>query len=326
MSVSKARDLNLNAEPGRYKTATVSNVFEYFSNPSGKDAERYHRELVAKVDSNTGAAEAELAESAMNWARALPETVSNDYLWNLRVLATQNSVPRKNFGLAASLLASYQRDVNATTPKSETTSKKNEFFGTEKKRETFVLKVVFTKWVDNDFGGATLVKFEDLDGRAAVWFASNCPDEIATGVTVEVKATVKGYDTYNGTLQTKLTRVKIIKVVGEVPETPEHPTDLAIAQAKKDALQKDALHLNRMLDESSELVKGFIASGTARRALGQQPFAKAEAEAAEIYDENARNLCSANTILWKRIRTATNNLKLDGVKFDANTCKAILWW
>ncbi len=216
LSVSKARDLNMNAGEGTPpKTATVSNVFEYYSDPAGKDAERYHRELVAKVDANTGAAEADLAAKALTWAQALPEGVSNDYLWNLRVLTIQNSVPRKNFGLAASLLSAYQRDTNqraeVTMPEADT--KKNETFGTAKKRETFVLKVVFTKWIDTDFGGSTLVKFEDFEGRAAVWFATNCPAEITNGATVEVVATVKGFTSYNGQHQTKLNRIKVVRVV-----------------------------------------------------------------------------------------------------------------
>lgn len=326
LSVSKAREINANAGgEAQHKLATVSNVYEYYSNPFSKDGERWHRELVAKIDSNTGAAEAELAERAMNWARALPEDITNDYLWNLRVLAIQNSVPRKNFGLAASLLAAYQRDVNKQADAIAPDAKKNETFGTEKKRENFTLKVVFTKWIDNGFGGATLVKFEDLEGRAAVWFASNCPDEIVTGVTVEVKATVKGFDVYNDQHQTKLNRVMVIKVVEAFPETAERLTDVAVETAVKDARKEKALHLNRMLDESGELIGEFMEETSQRRALGLQPFAEEQAKAAKVSDERAQNLCEANSILWARIKAATHDLGLDGVKFDANTCKALLW-
>lgn len=298
MSKSSANKINSALDPNDYEARravpTSEHVHYYFSNPLSADAARDHRRFVEQIDDATGDAEAKLAEAALNWARALPETTSSDYLWNLRVLATQNSVASKNFAFAASLISSYQRTVAKDEEKKAEREAKpeSEWFGEVKKREVFTLKVVFTKWIESYYGESTLVKFEDADGNAAMWFASNCPDEIEKGATVKVKATVKAHESYKGQKQTKLTRVAVLEVIEDVPEeTPERPTDIAVEKREKSEKQEIADAHNAIVRERNEILESLTERIDERTRLAlQAPGSDEVGEMTEQIDDLSRAL------------------------------------
>ena len=150
----------------------------------------------------------EEAKKMVEWAKEL-EVEGNEYLYNLKTIATDGIVSSRYFGFLASIPAAYKR---ATEVKEENTEKKsNQHLGELKKRSVFTdLKVTFTKLIDGYYGTREMVKFEDSIGNELVWFASGYSD-LAKGDVVDIKGTVKEHSVWNGRLQTQLSRVKIEK-------------------------------------------------------------------------------------------------------------------
>lgn len=172
--------------------------------------------LLAKYEAATE--DGALATKAIEWAQNLPSDTGNDYLWNLRVVASLEIIDSRKFGLACAMVASYAREVEKQNLYRASAGKKpSEHFGVVKKRETFTLTLLGVFPIQNDFGVTNIHRFMDQEGNVAVWFASNggtlttsVDGEVtgpAQGDTVEVKASVKEHSVYNGTKQTILIRV-----------------------------------------------------------------------------------------------------------------------
>jgi len=124
----------------------------------------------------------------------------NDYEHNLTMVGEIGSVGWPETGIAASMIAAYERAI-------EQPANVAGFIGQEGQRDEFILTV--SKLIPNvGMFEATLVSFTNEEGQAAVWFASNAP-ELETGKTYKVKATVKRHGNYRGTDQTTLTRCKV---------------------------------------------------------------------------------------------------------------------
>jgi hypothetical protein len=71
------------------------------------------------------------------------------------------------------------------------------------------------KYIEGQWGTTTLVSFEDKPGNLIKWFASVDLDDINTGDVVDIKATVKKHDEYQGVKQTMVSRAKITIINGE---------------------------------------------------------------------------------------------------------------
>lgn len=146
----------------------------------------------------------EKAKEAIAWARAI-EDKTDDYSWNLHILAEGEYIHRRSTGFACALAYSYTR---ATEVKVE---KKNEHFGTVGKRAEYDLTVTHMKVGEGSNGYWTLIGFIDPENRCAVWFASGVKeDEFEVGKTYHIKATVKNHGEYNGLAQTQLTRCAVV--------------------------------------------------------------------------------------------------------------------
>jgi hypothetical protein len=155
------------------------------------------------------------ADVALTWARDLTdeELADNDFLWNLKVATATEYAPVRATGiLAAVFVAKKYRDEDA---REQAERPESNWFGEVKKRETWRLTVVFENFYQGYYGTTQLVKFADEAGNVATWFNTGSTTA-EVGVTYDVTATVKAFDTYEDQKQTILTRAKLVAVEEEV--------------------------------------------------------------------------------------------------------------
>jgi hypothetical protein len=149
------------------------------------------------------------AEAARAWALSLAnQETRSDYEHNVLTIAQAASITARHFGIACSILASYERaQSRAITTRA---ASKAEHFGTVKERGTFTLTCERIIDLDGEYGVTHLHLFRDAEGRAAKWFAS--AERLDVGVTYAVTGTVKAHETYKDQPTTMLTRCKAIVV------------------------------------------------------------------------------------------------------------------
>jgi hypothetical protein len=135
-----------------------------------------------------------------------------DYEDHLLTVIHQGFAFEKNAGLAASLCAAADRIRRDRIKEAVKKAELNEWFGTEGKREVFILRCVYTQSIDGAWGSSTLHIFLDKEGRKAKWFSSS---ESLEKAAYEIKATVKKHETYEGRKVTQLMRCKIVRKLGE---------------------------------------------------------------------------------------------------------------
>lgn len=151
-------------------------------------------------------------------AKTEAELTGSEYLYNLRVIVDSGRVTVKTSGYVASLIPSYQRELERDSAKAAETVRAagSSFIGTPKQRiKDLSITVLSVRSIEGAYGTVYLVKLRDGDGNDLTWFASNDPENSrelgGSGVTIggDYKAdlTVKAHDTYRGAKQTKVTRV-----------------------------------------------------------------------------------------------------------------------
>ena len=195
---------------------------KYLAKLSERDRARY----------TTADQDMERAAKSIEWAQALPSDVSNDYLWNIRVVSHRENLTHREAGLAGSIISAYLRHLEMEVKRQyERENTMNEHFGTVGKREIFTLTVTGEREIQSDYGSLTLYKFRDADGRVAAWFSSSVivlpgPDGentygLETGKSYTVKATVKKHDQYQGMAQTLLSRLQVFDAQEEARKKAE---------------------------------------------------------------------------------------------------------
>jgi len=135
----------------------------------------------------------------------------SDYMRNLRVAASLPDVER-HAGLLASAPVAYQRAIErAFSEKREKASPKpvrGGHVGTVGKRsELGSLTVVRVRFIDNDWGGKTILTLEAADGSQITWFASGSRNMDPGAVLEEARGTVKEHGNYRGQPQTVVSRL-----------------------------------------------------------------------------------------------------------------------
>ena len=201
-------------------TATSSYVHEYLGGwyrPSEEQRKWLREHQPTEQDIQT-------ANQAHEWAMALTEQNDeelNDYLHNVRVLVLVGSVESRGVGLATSIVAVAQREMNQRLEAQHVTQVSNHF-GQVNKRDEYTLTVLSTRTFEGNYGLKTVVKFIDQSGNRAVWFASG-ESTLESGQTVQVKATVKDHSEFKGVKETVLSRVKVESIVEPVTQVePMH--------------------------------------------------------------------------------------------------------
>lgn len=159
------------------------------------------------------------AEAALEWARALPmgTAAESDYLHNLAVLARQEHVDWRSFGLLCSIIPAHRRAQGQEVD--GRMKRPTQHVGVVGKRSDFVLTVVHFMESEGNYGVQTRVKFADADGNQLIWWASGCPGvlvpdgtqyprkiNLEIGMQVECRATVKKHSVFRGTPQTEISR------------------------------------------------------------------------------------------------------------------------
>ena len=157
-----------------------------------------------------------LAAEALEWAAGQPNEGVGDYLYNLGVACRAGYVVRKTAGIVASSIQAYltakEREEEITRRRSEDAKKARGLVGEVKKRQVFEKLTVRTvRYIDGNWGTTTLVVFEDEPGNLIKWFASTELDELEEGDIVNIKATVKKHDEYNGVPETVVNRAVILE-------------------------------------------------------------------------------------------------------------------
>jgi hypothetical protein len=186
-----------------YQTSTISDISDLFDN-YGKNERRDYLLSILPITTDQ---DKDFIIKAKEAAQNLPDDIANDYLWNLKMLSAKEYINRKNFGLAASLISFYSREINKT--ENEKLNASSEYFGEEGKRSEYTLKVISKKEIETQYGITTMIQFLN-DNNKAIWFASGIKDEYEIDQSYNVKATIKKHEDYKGRKQTQLTRVKII--------------------------------------------------------------------------------------------------------------------
>ncbi len=149
------------------------------------------------------------AEAAINWAQELPQDVTNDYLWNIRVVSHRERITYREAGLAGSIISAYTRHLEQELKRAyEKANTLDEYFGQVGKRDTFTLTVMGARSFEGSYGATTLYRFRDQDGRVATWFAAGDPG-LDIGSTYTLIASVKAHSVYQGSKQTQLTRASV---------------------------------------------------------------------------------------------------------------------
>jgi hypothetical protein len=188
LSRSKAR-----YEDGGLATADLAEELRY----------QFYRKMKGEAPT---AKDEETAEKALAWARSIDRSTESDYLYNLLIASSPNYITHREFGLVASAVAAYQREVEKEI-KAKHEASVSGYQGEVGKRQVFenltVERVIYN---EGAYGVTYITKLVDDKGNIYTWFASK---ELEQGQTYNLKATVKKHEEYRGVKQTVITRGKV---------------------------------------------------------------------------------------------------------------------
>lgn len=147
-----------------------------------------------------------VANDAIEWASNIEGEEIPDYLHNIRTIARRMVYENRDMGMAASIVAAYQRHL-ATLRWKELQARRAEVAQhVGQVGERMRVKVVVEKVIqcDGQFGVSHLHIMSDDNGNVFIWFASSGAHE--TGAEIILKGTLKKHDERNGVKQNVLTR------------------------------------------------------------------------------------------------------------------------
>lgn len=155
------------------------------------------------------------AEEILAWVRSQNPQVGT-YMSNLKASCGKDYCESRNFGLIASAVAAYNREMEkkqreATRKQVEAQSSWIGSVGERIEIKDASLKLV-TSW-DTDYGYTYLYKIVDSNGNIFTWKTGKWlgNDEcIPEGTKITLKGTVKNHNEFRGTKQTELTRCKVM--------------------------------------------------------------------------------------------------------------------
>lgn len=131
---------------------------------------------------------------------------NNDFIFNLQTAMSQERMPRKLFPFIA---AGVQMWIKSREEFAKKAKKSNVHVGHVGVRSEFKgLTITRITPVEGAYGMTYITGFEDEAGNSLVWFASKRLGDI--GKVVNLKATVKNHDEYQGRNQTVITRAALI--------------------------------------------------------------------------------------------------------------------
>ena len=150
-------------------------------------------------------ADAEKAEKALDWARAIdPDSAQNSFLHNLGVACREDYVDPSTSGTVAALFIAYDRNVqdNQEMPVN------SQHVGEPKQCLVFDDVILRScRLFESKFGLQTHIRFEDKDGNILYWRASGKVDWLPqVGEKLTIKTTIKQHDEWKGIKETHISR------------------------------------------------------------------------------------------------------------------------
>lgn len=146
------------------------------------------------------------AQAIIEWANAIPEETTSDYLRNLLTVSHCEALPKKHAGLAASMYVAYMRAIEE---KRQTENKlPSNHVGEIGKRQTFTLTVNRSRYVAEAQFPFTIYTMQDEQGNICVWKTSS--GDLEQGKEYKLKCTIKAHGEYKGAKQTELTRCAVL--------------------------------------------------------------------------------------------------------------------
>lgn len=149
-----------------------------------------------------------LASDAIAYAQGLPAT--SDYNYNLSIAAKKTEITRRDIGLLASAISSYQKHLGQEKLRQAKIKQfeNSVFLGVIGERQDFDVTVISENVFATHYGNTSLYRMQDNDGNLLVWFSSG--HKLDVGHSYCLKATVKDHKPYKSINQTVLTRCKVI--------------------------------------------------------------------------------------------------------------------
>lgn len=195
MSGTRARAMD------RPYASTANIALEYLRPPRDRDA--YNKWLRTRpFDPPVSEESKKLAHDAMEWAANLEGEEISEYLHNIRVVARREVCGGREYGLAASIVAAYQKHIGALRMQ-ELAKKRAEvskYVGQVGERKVFRLFVEKVMNFERDgysyYQPSVTVHMHvmsDAEGNQFTWWGSHA---LETGKEVVLKGTVKKHEEY----------------------------------------------------------------------------------------------------------------------------------
>jgi len=192
-------------------SATADGVWRHLLPVANKSARRDKEDFARKNNLTVTDDDLEVATKALDWARNNAD--GNDYIYNLRLACTPETVSRKTIGLVASVISAYNRNVEKLV---ELHARKIDDANCVHIGEVGV-RAVFegcavrgTRNFESDYGVTTLVTLSTPAGNIVKWWASgDKTEDFPVGDTVTITGTVKAHDEYKGRKETLVNRCKM---------------------------------------------------------------------------------------------------------------------
>ncbi len=199
------------------KTATafiIDNIFFNHDFFKVRDRESWETKALRDAAQDITAADEDLAGEAIEWIRSMRDKSAelSDYLYNCLVIASEETVLRKHFGILCSIVASYQR--NKERVEAAKVNGQSEHFGTIKNRGRWFGKYLGSKSFETEtYGyGDSAVRYLHrfaVGANIAIWWTGT-ELELDNGQEVIIVGSIKSHEEYKGKKQTVLTRCDVV--------------------------------------------------------------------------------------------------------------------
>lgn len=152
------------------------------------------------------------AEDAIAWAQEIEGENISDYLHNIRLIARRMVVDDRTSGLAASIVAAYQRHLGQLRQQElrKRQAEISQYVGEVGQRQVFKLYVDRVLNFDGPYGSSCLVALNDDAANAFCWWCSTRPP--TTGQEIYLKGTIKKHSEFKGLKQTTLSRCQEVEM------------------------------------------------------------------------------------------------------------------
>lgn len=187
-------------------TATA-NIMRVWYDTSSNEHVRKEQE---KINAELKEEDWDLLGKIREWLTTKEQT---DYIYNLGVILSGDTVDPKRISYAVSSVAAYLKDmaILETKKKEQDVVSTSAFVGVVGDKITTKVVLSNAKTIEGRFGNTILFTFEDNQGNIYKWFSTNCP-KLQIGSNLSITGTVKEHSTFRDVKQTMLTRVKTILI------------------------------------------------------------------------------------------------------------------